>query len=64
MLLNTNQDIDDEMHLWFHSGNTPVTVTGTNLDIIQNPLIRAKYKNMETVNVSASVFLALNELFG
>ncbi|KAI7791861.1 putative plexin-A4 [Triplophysa rosa] len=32
------------------SGNTPVTVTGTNLDIIQNPLIRAKYKNMETVN--------------
>uniref|UniRef100_A0A8C1WK05 Plexin-A4 n=1 Tax=Cyprinus carpio TaxID=7962 RepID=A0A8C1WK05_CYPCA len=33
------------------SGNTPVTVTGTNLDIIQTPLIRAKYKNLETVNI-------------
>uniref|UniRef100_A0AAY5EZP1 Sema domain-containing protein n=1 Tax=Electrophorus electricus TaxID=8005 RepID=A0AAY5EZP1_ELEEL len=35
----------------FHSGNTPVTVTGTNLDIIQNPQIRAKYGNQETTNV-------------
>ncbi|RXN17719.1 plexin-A4 isoform X1 [Labeo rohita] len=33
------------------SGNTPLTVTGTNLDIIQTPLIRAKYKNLETVNI-------------
>ncbi|TRY82599.1 hypothetical protein DNTS_006578 [Danionella cerebrum] len=33
------------------SGNTPLTVTGTNLDIIQTPLIRAKYKNMETINI-------------
>uniref|UniRef100_A0A8C1D1D7 Plexin-A4 n=2 Tax=Cyprinus carpio TaxID=7962 RepID=A0A8C1D1D7_CYPCA len=33
------------------SGNTPVTVTGANLDIIQTPLIRAKYKNLETVNI-------------
>nr|XP_023686880.1 plexin-A4 [Paramormyrops kingsleyae] len=32
------------------SGNTPVTVTGTNLDIIQNPLIRARYNSLETVN--------------
>ncbi|KAL7828196.1 hypothetical protein AOLI_G00313480 [Acnodon oligacanthus] len=32
------------------SGNTPVTVTGTNLDIIQNPQIRAKYNNQETTN--------------
>ncbi|XP_015207910.2 plexin-A4 [Lepisosteus oculatus] len=32
------------------SGNTPITVTGTNLDIIQNPLIRAKYNGVETVN--------------
>uniref|UniRef100_A0A8C9W915 Plexin-A4 n=1 Tax=Scleropages formosus TaxID=113540 RepID=A0A8C9W915_SCLFO len=32
------------------SGNTPVTVTGTNLDIIQNPLIRAKYNGLESVN--------------
>uniref|UniRef100_A0A671RET0 Plexin-A4-like n=1 Tax=Sinocyclocheilus anshuiensis TaxID=1608454 RepID=A0A671RET0_9TELE len=28
-----------------------LTVTGTNLDIIQTPLIRAKYKNLETVNI-------------
>ncbi|KAK1166950.1 plexin-A4 [Acipenser oxyrinchus oxyrinchus] len=32
------------------SGNTPVTVSGTNLDIIQNPLIRAKYNGVETLN--------------
>ncbi|XP_076861455.1 plexin-A4 isoform X2 [Brachyhypopomus gauderio] len=32
------------------SGNTPVTVTGTNLDVIQNPQIRAKYNNQETTN--------------
>lgn len=35
-----------------HSGHTPVTVTGTNLDIIQTPLIRAKYNSHETLNVS------------
>lgn len=35
-----------------HSGYTPVIVTGTNLDIIQTPLIRAKYNNHETLNVS------------
>uniref|UniRef100_A0A8K9XX09 Plexin A4 n=1 Tax=Oncorhynchus mykiss TaxID=8022 RepID=A0A8K9XX09_ONCMY len=33
------------------SGHTPVTVTGTNLDIIQSPLIRAKYNGRETVNI-------------
>ncbi|MGH0119311.1 UNVERIFIED_CONTAM: hypothetical protein FKN15_025782 [Acipenser sinensis] len=32
------------------SGSTPVTVSGTNLDIIQNPLIRAKYNEVETLN--------------
>ncbi|XP_066561226.1 plexin-A4 [Amia ocellicauda] len=32
------------------SGNTPITVMGTNLDIIQNPHIRAKYNGLETVN--------------
>ncbi|KAG7454615.1 hypothetical protein MATL_G00261630 [Megalops atlanticus] len=32
------------------SGNTPVTVTGTNLDIIQSPMIRAKYNGLETLN--------------
>lgn len=40
------------MNLLSSSGYTPVTVTGTNLDIIQTPLIRAKYKNHETINVS------------
>ncbi|TNM91343.1 hypothetical protein fugu_019723 [Takifugu bimaculatus] len=34
-----------------YSGHTPVTVTGTNLDIIQTPLIRAKYNNHETLNL-------------
>ncbi|KAG2460092.1 PLXA4 protein, partial [Polypterus senegalus] len=33
------------------SGNTPVIVFGSNLDIIQNPQIRAKYNKVETVNV-------------
>ncbi|KAM3838120.1 plexin-A4-like, partial [Diretmus argenteus] len=33
------------------SGHTPVTVTGTNLDIIQTPLIRAKYNGHETLNL-------------
>ncbi|XP_005164747.1 plexin-A4 isoform X1 [Danio rerio] len=33
------------------SGNTPLTVSGTNLDIIHTPLIRAKYKNLETINI-------------
>ncbi|XP_039617291.1 plexin-A4 [Polypterus senegalus] len=32
------------------SGNTPVIVFGSNLDIIQNPQIRAKYNKVETVN--------------
>ncbi|MGH0153704.1 UNVERIFIED_CONTAM: hypothetical protein FKN15_042022 [Acipenser sinensis] len=32
------------------SGSTPVTVSGTNLDIIQNPLIRAKYNGVESLN--------------
>jgi len=45
----------------FPSGNTPLTVTGTNLDIIQTPLIRAKCKNSETVNVSANVFHTVND---
>ncbi|XP_025031247.1 plexin-A4-like, partial [Python bivittatus] len=32
------------------SGNTPVTVWGTNLDLIQNPQIRAKYGGKEHIN--------------
>uniref|UniRef100_A0AAQ5ZWK4 Sema domain-containing protein n=1 Tax=Amphiprion ocellaris TaxID=80972 RepID=A0AAQ5ZWK4_AMPOC len=34
-----------------YSGHTTVTVTGTNLDIIQTPLIRAKYNGHETLNL-------------
>ncbi|XP_072233957.1 plexin-A4 isoform X1 [Leuresthes tenuis] len=34
-----------------YSGHTPVTVTGTNLDIIQTPLVRAKYNSHETLNL-------------
>ncbi|KAJ7329362.1 hypothetical protein JRQ81_015536 [Phrynocephalus forsythii] len=33
------------------SGNTPITVWGTNLDLIQNPQIRAKYGGKEHINV-------------
>uniref|UniRef100_A0A8C1XEV4 Plexin A4 n=1 Tax=Cyprinus carpio TaxID=7962 RepID=A0A8C1XEV4_CYPCA len=46
-----NECTVDQTRCCFHSGNTPVTVTGANLDIIQTPLIRAKYKNLETVNI-------------
>uniref|UniRef100_A0A8D2NTT0 Plexin-A2 n=1 Tax=Zosterops lateralis melanops TaxID=1220523 RepID=A0A8D2NTT0_ZOSLA len=33
------------------SGHTPLTVTGTNLDVIQEPRIRVKYNGKEFVNV-------------
>uniref|UniRef100_A0A803SRP4 Plexin A4 n=1 Tax=Anolis carolinensis TaxID=28377 RepID=A0A803SRP4_ANOCA len=32
-------------------GNTPITVWGTNLDLIQNPQIRSKYGGKEHINV-------------
>lgn len=35
-----------------HSGHTPLTVTGTNLDVIQEPRIRVKHNGREFVNVS------------
>uniref|UniRef100_A0A8C3V2S4 Plexin-A2 n=1 Tax=Catharus ustulatus TaxID=91951 RepID=A0A8C3V2S4_CATUS len=34
-----------------HSGHTPLTVTGTNLDVIQEPRIRVKHNGKEFVNV-------------
>lgn len=46
------QWINNLNHLLSFSGYTPVTVTGTNLDIIQTPLVRAKYNGHETLNVS------------
>ncbi|MBN3297416.1 PLXA2 protein, partial [Amia calva] len=33
------------------SGHTPLTVTGTNLDVVQEPRIRVKYSGRESVNV-------------
>ncbi|XP_034445779.1 plexin-A2 isoform X2 [Hippoglossus hippoglossus] len=33
------------------SGNTPLMVTGTNLDVVQEPRIRVKYSGRESVNV-------------
>ncbi|XP_042325939.1 plexin-A4 [Sceloporus undulatus] len=33
------------------SGNTPIAVWGTNLDLIQNPQIRSKYGGKEHINV-------------
>lgn len=35
------------------SGNTPIAVWGTHLDLIQNPQIRAKHGGKEHINVSA-----------
>lgn len=35
----------------FFSGHTPLMVTGTNLDVVQEPRIRVKYAGRESVNV-------------
>lgn len=35
------------------SGHTPLIVTGSNLDVIQEPRIRVKYSGKESVNVSS-----------
>lgn len=37
------------------SGNTPIAVWGTHLDLIQNPQIRAKHGGKEHINVSPFV---------
>lgn len=34
------------------SGHTTLTVTGTNLDVVQEPRVRVKYVGRESVNVS------------
>lgn len=38
------------------SGHTPLMVTGTNLDVVQEPRIRVKYAGRESVNVRTSAF--------
>lgn len=37
------------------SGHTPLTITGTNLDVVQEPRMRVKYAGRESVNVSVTV---------
>lgn len=44
-------------HFVFSSGNTPIAVWGTHLDLIQNPQIRAKHGGKEHVNVSIAAGL-------
>lgn len=36
------------------SGHTTLTVTGTNLDVVQEPRVRVKYAGHESVNVSVT----------
>ncbi len=38
---------------FYFSGHTPLVVTGTNLDVIQEPRIRIKYGGRESANVSS-----------
>uniref|UniRef100_A0A8D3DEH6 Plexin-A2 n=1 Tax=Scophthalmus maximus TaxID=52904 RepID=A0A8D3DEH6_SCOMX len=45
----TVQRIDPDWSI--ASGHTPLTVTGTNLDVVQEPRIRVKYAGRESVNV-------------
>lgn len=51
-------------HFFFPSGNTPIAVWGTHLDLIQNPQIRAKHGGKEHVNVSMTAELAISHRRG
>lgn len=42
------------INLSAHSGHTTLTVTGTNLDVVQEPRVRVKYAGHESVNVSVT----------
>lgn len=44
------------------SGSTAITVSGTHLLTVQEPRVRAKYRGIETTNVSSS-FLLLSHPF-
>ncbi|XP_043933071.1 plexin-A2 [Protopterus annectens] len=37
------------------SGHTPLTVTGTNLDVVQEPRIRVKHNGRESVNICRAI---------
>uniref|UniRef100_A0A8D0CTR7 Plexin-A2 n=1 Tax=Sander lucioperca TaxID=283035 RepID=A0A8D0CTR7_SANLU len=41
------------------SGHTPLMVTGTNLDVVQEPRIRVKYAGRESVNVRTTIILTM-----
>lgn len=51
-------------HFFFSSGNTPIAVWGTHLDLIQNPQIRAKHGGKEHVNVSMPAELGRGHVQG
>ena len=52
----TNRIIHIRVYLCFSlSGHTPLMVTGTNLDVVQEPRIRVKYAGRESVNVRAII---------
>ena len=46
------------LNISFHatSGHTTLTVTGTNLDVVQEPRVRVKYAGHESVNVSVTSY--------
>lgn len=48
--------------LCVYSGHTTLTVTGTNLDVVQEPRVRVKYAGHESVNVSGTKCYALINL--
>uniref|UniRef100_A0A7N6BDZ6 Plexin-A2 n=1 Tax=Anabas testudineus TaxID=64144 RepID=A0A7N6BDZ6_ANATE len=50
--------------LWsITSGHTTLTVTGTNLDVVQEPRVRVKYAGHESVNVSVTTANILHSAF-
>lgn len=42
------------LNVFANSGHTTLTVTGTNLDVVQEPRVRVKYAGHESVNVSVT----------
>lgn len=46
-----------------NSGHTTLTVTGTNLDVVQEPRVRVKYAGHESVNVSVRTLDKLESTF-
>ncbi len=46
-----------------NSGHTTLTVTGTNLDVVQEPRVRVKYAGHESVNVSVTAANFLHTTF-